>query len=228
MNTLKINEVDKKKLLKILEDARNSVHCEIGIAGSISQRLLSPTLATLLQGTRLHDVDIILLGTTDQSPELPQLRTLFRVMEMSYSEGRWYYGLSHKETGMWVDFFTPLYEQHFAPVIIEGKEYKATTLESQILYLTTDILSRSERKVPVRKKWIEKLALLMQLPETDHVLVKTEFDSHQNVFRSLLPSTKIPFNVEDFIGMALSVKSTSWLKEKIFLFRWFFTRKIRV
>jgi len=228
MPLLGLTEKDTEKFLQILTDAKECLNCEIGIGGSIAQRALSPKLTADLRNQALHDVDLLLIGTTEDSPELSSLRNKFRVIEIVDSAG-WYYGMIHKNTGMPVDLFTPTTGQKTRSVIINGERCEASTLESQILYLARDILRRTKNRFPVRKKWIDKLKTLVQLPAIDWQALEKEYTDNLDHFSQILPSPYyLPMKVDDFIQLAIHQKATSRLKEKLFLIRWFlFSRKTK-
>lgn len=225
MSSLWLAEEDKEKLTETLTDAKECLNYGIGIAGSVAQRALSRELSESLRSQPLHDVDLLLLGTITGSPELPKLREKFKVFEVVNSEG-WYYGMKHRRTGMSVDLFTPRRGQIMKQILINGDAYQATSIESQILYLAHDILRRKRGGYPIRRKWIEKIEGLTKLPTTDQQAIQEEYVNNLEYFDLVLPSYHKPIkSADDYIRLATSQRATPWIKEKIFLIRWFLFRR---
>ena len=103
--------------------------------------------------------------------------------------------LIHKATKKWVDLFAPEYEQNFTKISIDYKMYKATTLESQILYLAHDLLSRINRNKSVREKWIKKLELLSN-EQVNWNVIQSEYENNSNYFHTVIPAKDILHYVE--------------------------------
>ena len=228
MDALGLQKEDYEKVRRILIDAKASLNCEIGLAGSLAQRAISPHVVKLLHGQRLNDIDLLLIGATNVPPETPELRKRFRVVEVLHERG-WYYGLKHRSTGMWVDVFTAPFPLHTKTVSFDGETYKATSLESQILYLAHDILRRSAGCFPIRSKWIKKLSKLNGLLEIDRDVIQEEFTTHARHFSSVLRNPdNLSSSADAYIWLAASQKPTSYLSEKLFMIWWrLFLRKTK-
>lgn len=226
MNDLGLRDADDKKVAQILRDAAVSMSCEIGIAGSLAQRALSLAIADRLRGTPLHDVDLLLIGSDDASPETPEFRKLFQVYEV-VRNGKWYFGTKHRKTGMWVDFFSPRFAQPFAVAEIAESEYKLSSLESQILYLAHDLPSRRNKGFPVRRKWLRKLKLLYELPGIDQESLQRLYSDNREYFSSALGNgATAPVSAGDFVESTLRMKPSPLVSHWLFMAKWFlFLRK---
>jgi hypothetical protein len=226
MESLGLRTEDEEKVREVLKDVKECMNCEIGIAGSLAQRALSPIVAAALAGKPLNDIDLLLIGATEVSPETPELRLRFNVTEVVHASS-WYYGLTHISTGIWVDLLSPSYNQRLVPVTLDGVEYRATSIESQILFLAHDILRRIKTGSPVRRKWLEKLSFLNSLEGLNREQLQDEYATHTPHFNSVLPQKEtLPMLAADYIALASRQKQTPCIKEHLFLIYWkLFLRK---
>ena len=221
-----LREKDERIVAIVLEDVKKSITCEIGVGGSLAQRAVSPEMARMLEGKPVHDIDLILIDPGNASPALPSLHTDFHVMEKNSMSG-WYFGLTHRKTGAWVDLFTPNYERARKPILFLGKEYEAETIESQVLYLAQNILWRAQTGQTIRRKWPNKLRALMGLHELDTDAIQSEFKGHPDYFASVLPpKTELPANWHSYCELSFKQKCTPLWKDGLRAIKWYFwTRK---
>ncbi len=125
---------------------------------------------------------------------------------------------------MWVDLFSPDSNQILRAIVINGKTYKATSIESQILCLAFDIHLRARAHTLVRKKWLDKLAYLQSLQNLNWAEVQNQYEHNLMHFGKVLPETPSN-NVHEYIHSALQQKPTSRIADWWFLAKWRFSSK---
>lgn len=222
---LLLSKEDAEKVALIIEDVRKSTVYEIGLAGSLAQRAISREIAESLRGQPLHDVDLLLLNTTESSPLNSSARALFDVFEETRTD-EWYVGMRHRRTGMWVDLFGAPESQNILRIEFEGESIKATSIESQVLYLAQDILRRAGTDYPVRRKWVEKLERLSSLESTDWKTLENEFEDNRECLLSFMPEGSRAQDAREYVALAITQPITSRFADFLFLIRWFlFLRK---
>ena len=210
---------------RIIADAESSVNCLIGIGGSLAQRVLSPRIARELEGQRLSDVDLLLIDIGDEEPVTARIDDYFKLMERSCDDGIWYYGLVHRATGKWVDFFTWAYPGTTVKAEFMGALREVSALESMALHLARELHIRSGTRLPIRVKWQHKLRMLYGLEELDRDRLESEFSAHRSYFTSVYPEAG---NLNDYISAALRVRPTPPWRDWLFLLGWRLKKRKRL
>ena|SRR3989344_3727814 len=146
------------EITEILDDVKNSITGELGIGGSLAQRFLAPELPSLREKpVEKSDLDLLLIPIEGNCEVAPSIKNKFTIIEVSSSNGSYYFGLIHKKTKKWIDLFPKLDTEGLVLIEINGKKYLAESIENQVVYLAKDILRRSLNRLPIRGKWIRKL-----------------------------------------------------------------------
>ncbi len=179
------------EIKEILSDVKGSITGELGIGGSLAQRFLAPELSTLKEKPiDKSDLDLLLIPIAGPCEVRPSIKDQFLIIEISPSNGAYYFGLIHKKTKKWVDLFPKSDKSGLTPIEIDGVKYLAENIESQVAYLTKDILRRSSHNLPVREKWINKLRDLYSYSSLNKNLISiSEAEVHQAL--DVKPSSKL-------------------------------------
>jgi|GEM_PF-3550470 len=179
------------EISEILNDVKKSITGELGIGGSLAQRFLAPELSTLKEKpVDKSDLDLLLLPIDGSCEVKTLIKEKFFIIEISPSNGAYYFGLIHKKTKKWVDLFPKSDKSGLTPIEIDRVKYLAEGIESQAAYLTKDILRRNSYNLPVRGKWINKLQDLYNYPSLNkNLLSVSEAEVHQAL--NVKPSTKL-------------------------------------
>ena len=207
-NELQLREEDYASLLIILRQVRDAVDCEIAICGSVAQRALLPDFAKEKAGMPLSDIDFALLGGTyDDCPVSPNIKNNFFITDINPSHGSYYFGMTHKKSKMWVDLFSVKYPQNLTTIVIDGKRFKAVSMESNSIYLARDFFCRIRAKMPLRQKWIDKLKWLTQQDILDWNAMEEEFANNRDYLLSDTASVHPPKSAKEFVALAIEEAS---------------------
>ena len=189
--TLFLTQKEFNKVFSVIRDVQKSISCDIALGGSLAQRVLRPEFAKTLAGKRVSDIDLVLLGgSLSACPVLPTIKKYFYITYIKEMHDGYYFGMIHKKTGRWVDLLTDPYEKQYKNIEIGGVSYKVSNLETQILWMARDIIWRIVKKLPIHKKYLNKLAWFLAAPSTDMAGLEQEYQSHQQHYLKKVPDDK--------------------------------------
>ena len=189
--TLFLTKKEFNKVFSVIRDVKNSITCEMALGGSLAQRVLRPEFAKTLAGKRVSDIDLVLLdGSLSACPVLPSIKKYFFITYIKEMHDGYYFGMIHKKTGRWVDLLTDPYPKEYKDIELGHEHYKVSTLETQILWMACDIIWRTVKKLPIHKKYLDKLAWFLTSPSTDMAGLEQEYQSHQQHYLKRISEDK--------------------------------------
>lgn len=199
--TMYLKPKDFARVLEVLRDVEKSAVYNVVIGGSLAQRMLVPEFGKSVAGKSLYDIDLAITdGSLSDSPLRPGIKDDFYVMHLVESKDSYAFGLIHKKTGFWVDIFSEPYKKVYKEIVVGGKQYPAESLETQILWMVRDIVSRMQKGAGIHRKHIARIEWLMTVPEFDRDAYSKEFEENREYYMKKVPDHIKPTiqNVFDF------------------------------
>lgn len=204
--TLYLRARDFRAVLEVIHDVRKSSICDVVVGGSLVQRAFMPDFGRSVAGKSLYDLDFVLPeGSLERCPVLPGIRDDFYVIDIVYSKESYYFGLIHRKTGIWTDVFSEPYRRRYKPVVLGSETCRASTVESQILWMARDMLSRVKKRTGIHRKHVARLRQCMQWQGLDHRALAEEFEAHRDYYFDKVPEDRkalLP-TVTDYVDYAI-------------------------
>jgi hypothetical protein len=156
------------------------------VAGSLSYR---PALPARARASHLRDIDIALdpyaAGMSARSMVKPDLTDRFSVVREAPMYSGSYFGLTHRDTRLWVDVYVAPHRLLGTPLDLGGHTVTVQLPEETFFALVKDLLFRHRARMLLKEKWTASAGLLWR-----HVHRPTVFDlmaRHGDELRPLLP-----------------------------------------
>ncbi len=197
---------DFENVISLVQDLEKHVTYPIVFGGSLMQRIDWPAFGEDVAGNHLYDLDLALTGgSLDDCPFLPTIKKDFYVMDIVESKQSYYFGMIHKKTKIWVDVFSEPYSKKYHKLTIGEKDFLRASIESQLVWMARDIISRIAAGVGIHRKHIKRLIDIMNAQCFDYQVLEEEFQNNKDYLLKKVPLVdhQAINHVQDFIEYAV-------------------------
>ena len=195
-----LSDTQYRNLTTVFQDLSNCINGNWILTGSLSYGFYFD----VSYPSKLRDIDIVLKALTGANPRaivLPTVKQKFYVLFIEEAVLGYYFGLRHKETGLWIDLFTPIHQPEFKKFKFENLKIKVQTPEESFYTMIKALLHRKNNKLVVADKWLQNAKLLIKDIDTQkaHNIIEINMEEYAH----LLPKdiTKTP---ESIVSYALN------------------------